>query len=204
MIVADATLRATRLVMLTSSGQSADGRKYAELGFAGFLLKPVGQRDLIDCLLLLLGHAAEEWHGRSQPIITRHEILMNRAPHSRRVLIAEDNVVNQKVTRRMVEKLGYSADVAVNGNEAVAGWRTKRYDLILMDCQMPELDGYAATRAIRGAEFDSHIPIIALTAHAMKEAQDACFAAGMDDYLSKPIDRQRLEHLLEKHLMTRP
>jgi two-component system sensor histidine kinase/response regulator len=203
MIVADESLRATRLVMLTSSGQSADGRKFGEIGFAGFLLKPVSQRDLIDCLLLVLGQDAEQWHTNSQAIVTKHEILMSRASANKRVLIAEDNVVNQKVARRMVEKLGYAADIAANGHEAVAGWRTGRYDLILMDCQMPELDGYAATRAIREAEGNAHVPIIALTAHAMKDAQESCIAAGMDDYLPKPIDFQLLEQVLEKYLTPR-
>jgi two-component system, sensor histidine kinase and response regulator len=203
MVIADKSLRATRLVMLTSSGQSGDGRKFAEIGFAGFLLKPVSQRDLIDCLLLVLGQEAEQWHTRSQPIVTKHEILMSRATANKRVLIAEDNIVNQKVARRMVEKLGYTADIAANGLEAIASWRTGRYDLILMDCQMPELDGYAATRAIREAESDSHIPIIALTAHAMKDAEETCIAAGMDDYIAKPIDFQLLEDVMERHLAAR-
>jgi PAS domain S-box-containing protein len=203
MILADEALRATRLIMLTSSGQSADGRKFAEIGFAGFLLKPVSQRDLIDCLLLVFGHDAEQWHSRSQTIVTKHEILMSRVSPNKRVLIAEDNVVNQKVAQRMVEKLGYAADIAGNGGEAIAAWRTGRYHLILMDCQMPEIDGYAATRAIREAEGGAHIPIVALTAHAMKEAQETCIAAGMDDYVPKPIDFQQLEQVLEKHLTPR-
>jgi PAS domain S-box-containing protein len=200
-ILSDPQLRATRLIMLTSSGQNADGRRFGEMGFAGYLLKPVGQVDLTDCLLLVLGLDAEEWHSRSQPIVTRHEILMHRAPSNQRVLIAEDGLVNQKVAKRLVEKLGYGVDVANNGKEALAAWESGRYDLILMDCQMPELDGYATTREIRRRERAAQrIPIVALTAHAMKDADLECKAAGMDDYLSKPIDRERLQAVLTYYL----
>ena len=200
-ILQDPALRSTRLIMLTSSGQNADGRRFGEMGFAGYLLKPVGQSDLTDCLLLVLGIDAQEWHARSQPIVTRHEILMHRAPTNRRVLIAEDGVVNQKVARRMVEKLGYPVDVVNNGQEALTAWQTGRYDLILMDCQMPEMDGYEATRQIRRLEKKGNrIPIIALTAHAIKDADVECREAGMDDYLTKPIERDRLDAVLASYL----
>ena len=204
-ILADPDLRGTRLVMLTSSGQTADARVFAEMGFAGYLLKPIGQRDLTDCMLLVLGFDSEDWQTRTQPIVTKHEILMTRAPSNRRILVADDSEVNQKVARRMVEKLGYAVDVVNNGREALAAWQSGRYDLILMDCQMPELDGYEATREIRRREHAGHhIPIIALTAHAMKDADRACRAAGMDEYLSKPIDRDRLEAVLENSLRALP
>jgi CheY-like chemotaxis protein len=204
-INADPELRTTRLVMLTSSGQTADSRRFAEMGFAGYLLKPIGQRDLTDCMLLVLGFDAQDWQTRTQPIVTRHEILMTRAPSNRRVLVADDSEVNQKVARRMVEKLGYAVDVVNNGREALAAWQSGRYDLILMDCQMPELDGYEATREIRRREEPGiRIPIVALTAHAMKDADRDCRAAGMDEYLSKPIDRDRLEAVLENCLRAAP
>ncbi len=204
-IIADPELRSTRLVMLTSSGQTADSRLFAEMGFAGYLLKPIGQRDLTDCMLLVLGFDAEDWQTRTQPIVTKHEILMTRAPSNRRVLIADDSEVNQKVARRMVEKLGYAVDVVSNGREALAAWQSGRYDLILMDCQMPELDGYETTREIRRREHPgTHIPIVALTAHAMKDADRDCRAAGMDEYLSKPIDRDRLEAVLENCMRALP
>ena len=119
----------------------------------------------------------------------------------RRLLIAEDNVVNQRVASRMLEKMGYFVDVVGNGQQAVAAWARGGYDAILMDCQMPEMDGYAATREIRRQESDSaHIPIIALTAHAIKGADDECFAAGMDHYVTKPIDRDALRECLERSL----
>jgi signal transduction histidine kinase/ActR/RegA family two-component response regulator len=118
------------------------------------------------------------------------------------ILLAEDNVVNEKVARRVLEKLGYVVTVARNGREAVEAWMTGGCDLILMDCQMPVLDGYEATREIRAREpLGHHIPIIALTAHAMKDDDLKCKAAGMDDYVTKPIDRGQLQECLNRHLV---
>ena len=122
-------------------------------------------------------------------------------PGSKRILLAEDNIVNQKVAGRHLEKLGYQVDVAENGEQAVEAWSTGRYDLILMDCQMPSMDGFRATRRIRELESSiQRIPIVALTAHAMKGVDDECRAAGMDDYLSKPISRDDLRQCLERWL----
>ena len=119
-------------------------------------------------------------------------------PH-RRLLMAEDNIVNQRVAARMLEKMGYVVDVVSDGREAVAAWARGGYDAILMDCQMPEMDGYAATREIRRQESGTaRIPIIALTAHAIKGADEECFAAGMDHYITKPIDRDQLRKCLER------
>ncbi|MBC7982686.1 MAG: response regulator, partial [Candidatus Obscuribacterales bacterium] len=205
MIVNDEGLKSTRLILLTSSGQRGDGHLFADIGFAGYLLKPVTQRDLTDCLTMVLAAQAETWHAKSQPLITRHALRSQRAQHRQRILLAEDNAVNQKVACRTLEKLGYRVDVAADGQAAVKAWETGRYGLILMDCQMPEIDGYEATRIIRGRERERggrRIPIVALTAHAMKGADVQCTAAGMDDYLSKPIDRPQLEACLDKWLHT--
>jgi len=197
----DPTLRITRLILLTSSGQRGDGQLFADLGFAGYLLKPVTQRDLIDCMTIVLGVRAECWHEKSQPIVTRHRLRAQRTQEARRILLAEDNAVNQKVACRMLEKLGYRVDVAGDGQATVDAWVSGRYDLILMDCQMPTMDGYEATRTIRSREANGlRIPIVALTADAMKGADDKCQAAGMDDYLTKPIDRSQLDACLKRWL----
>jgi PAS domain S-box-containing protein len=201
MILSEAPLQSTRLVLLTSSGQRGDGRLFAELGFAGYLLKPVTQRDLTDSMMLVLGTKAEAWHMHTQPIVTRHALRSQRAKEAHHILLAEDNLVNQKVACRVLEKLGYRVDVAADGQAAVDAWASGRYHLILMDCQMPVMDGYEATRQIRARETNgAHIPIIALTAHAMKGADLECSEAGMDDYVSKPIDRDQLNSKIERWL----
>jgi CheY-like chemotaxis protein len=118
-----------------------------------------------------------------------------------RVLLAEDNPVNQKVAVRLLETLGYDVQVAGDGHAAVNAWQTYPFDLILMDCQMPHMDGYEVTRHIRRLEEGGrHVPIVAITADVMKKAVENCRAAGMDDYLTKPIDRAGLETCLNRHL----
>ncbi|MGH8188486.1 MAG: ATP-binding protein, partial [Steroidobacteraceae bacterium] len=126
------------------------------------------------------------------------------AESTMRILLAEDNAVNQKVACRLLEKAGFAVDVATNGRDAVTAWQRGGHVAILMDCQMPELDGYEATREIRRLEqaagVTQRVPIIALTAHAMKGAAEECRAAGMDDFLTKPIDRVQLMKCLATHL----
>jgi PAS domain S-box-containing protein len=130
---------------------------------------------------------------------TDGEDASHAAVPRRRLLMAEDNVVNQRVAARLLEKMGYVVDVVNDGREALAAWSRGGYDAILMDCQMPEMDGYAATREIRRQENGAaRIPIIALTAHAIKGADEECFAAGMDHYITKPIDRDELRKCLER------
>jgi CheY-like chemotaxis protein/anti-sigma regulatory factor (Ser/Thr protein kinase) len=197
----DAGLKSARLVLLTSSGQRGDGQVFAHIGFAGYLLKPVTQRDLTDCLLLVLANSADSWHLQSQPIVTRHALRTQRIRAGNRILLVEDNLVNQKVAVRLLERLGYRVEVAGDGEAAVAAWLGGNFDLIFMDCQMPVMDGFEATREIRRREEGrQHVPIVALTADAMKEAEEKCRAAGMDDYLSKPIDRTKLEACLANQL----
>jgi two-component system, sensor histidine kinase and response regulator len=200
-IIAEKELGGARLILLTSSGQRGDGRLFSELGFAGYLLKPVTHRDLTDCLMMVLGTQAEGWRMSTQPIVTRHALRSQRVRESHHILLAEDNVVNQKVACRILEKLGYRVDVAADGQAAFNAWQSGRYHLILMDCQMPVMDGFETTRKIRDNETGGkRIPIIALTAHAMKGADEECRAAGMDDYLSKPIDREQLQKSLTRWL----
>jgi two-component system sensor histidine kinase/response regulator len=201
MIISEETINSTRLILLTSSGQRGDGQLFADIGFAAYLLKPVAQRDLTDCLMLVLASSADSWHMQSQPMITRHALRAQRARTRNRILLAEDNLVNQKVAVRFLEKLDFRVDVVADGQAALAAWQSGSFDLILMDCQMPNMDGYEATCAIRKLEGGNHhIPIVALTAHAMKGAEEKCRAAGMDDYLTKPIDRGKLEACLDRLL----
>ena len=200
-ILGEHALRGARLVLLTSSGQRGDGRLFSELGFAGYLLKPVTHRDLTDCLSMVLGTQAEDWRTSTQPIVTRHALRSQRSRETHHILLAEDNPVNQKVACRILEKLGYRVDVAADGQAAFEAWQSGRYHLILMDCQMPIMDGFETTRKIRERESGGRrIPVIALTAHAMKGADNECRAAGMDDYLSKPIDREQLQQALSRWL----
>jgi two-component system sensor histidine kinase/response regulator len=204
-VVADEELRATRLILLTSSGQRGDGQLFADIGFAGYLPKPVAQRDLTDCLMKVFGVDASEWIERSQPMITRHALRAERTSTRSRILLAEDNIVNQKVAAMILDKLGYRVDIVDNGRAALEAWQTRGYDLVLMDCQMPELDGYETTREIRRREAGQRRTlIVALTAHAMKGADEECSAAGMDAYLTKPIERPKLQALLARLLGEEP
>ena len=201
MIRDDGRLTHTRLVLLTSAGCRGDAARFADLGFAGYLLKPIAQRELVECMRLVMSSTAESWKKRARPLVTRHDVRSARAHHAPLVLLAEDNVVNQKVARATLEKLGINVEVVADGREAVAAWKSGRFELILMDCQMPELDGYEATREIRRQEQPgSRIPVVALTAHAMKGDDIRCREAGMDDYLTKPLDRAKLAACLERNL----
>jgi PAS domain S-box-containing protein len=139
-------------------------------------------------------------HTRARALVTGDAPIIEPPNGKRRVLVAEDNVVNQKVARRTLEALGFLVDVAANGKAALEAWKTGLYDMILMDCEMPMMDGYEATREIRARESGRRIPIVALTAHAMKGVDAECMAAGMDGYLTKPIDRKLLLQCLERHL----
>jgi len=201
MIIRDESIKSTRLILLTSSGQRGDGKTFGDIGFAGYLLKPIAQRDLMACLELALANPAEVWHLRSQPLITRHALRAQREGGRNRILLAEDNIVNQKVATRLLEKLGYLVEVVADGRAAVSAWQRGNLDLILMDCQMPEMDGYEATREIRRLENGrKRIPIVALTANAMKGDEEKCLAEGMDGFVSKPIDRTKLNACLNRFL----
>jgi ligand-binding sensor domain-containing protein/signal transduction histidine kinase/CheY-like chemotaxis protein len=198
-INAEARFAATRLVLLTSARGTRGVDEFAKVGFAGYLLKPVSHRELRECLCRVMSADARHWHTQTQPIVTGEQL---REPsEQRRLLLAEDNPVNQKVARGTLEKLGYKVDIVGNGAEAVAAWETGRYDLVLMDCQMPVMDGYQATQEIRRRERGAaRIPIVALTADAMKGTEQQCLDAGMDEYLTKPFDRARLAATLGRRL----
>jgi len=198
-IASDERFKTTRLVLLTSARGTGQPTDFAALGFAAYLLKPVSQRDLRECLARVMAVDAAQRHERTQPIAVVEQI--RDTLKRRRVLLAEDNLVNQKVARGTLEKMGHTVDIVGNGVDAVAAWATGRYQLILMDCQMPVMDGYQAAREIRLRERGAkRIPIIALTADAMKGADQQCRDAGMDDYLTKPLDRARLSETIDRHL----
>jgi two-component system, sensor histidine kinase and response regulator len=172
---------------------------FANLGFAAYLLKPVSMVDLRKCIGRVMSVDGKQWHLNTQPIVVTEGV--SRTSSGRRILLAEDNPVNQKVGRGTLEKLGFNVDIVANGADAVEAWGTGRYDLILMDCQMPVMDGYQAAREIRKREADrSPIPIVALTADAMQGTEQRCREAGMDDYLTKPLNRGRLWAILGKYL----
>jgi len=207
-IKSDPLLRDTLLVMLVSIGQRGDAKHVMESGFAAYLVKPVSPSQLFDALSMLWGAQAE---GRETELITRHVVAESRVakgapsmekkdlPLSAHVLVVEDNIVNQKMAVRMLDKMGCRVDVAMNGLEAIARIEASTYDLIFMDCQMPEMDGYETTAAIRRRSNGSkHIPIIAMTAHAMQGDRETCLQAGMDDYISKPIRKENLSEIIRK------
>ena len=201
-IKADPDLRLTLLIMLTSVGKRGDAAHLKEIGFSAYLNKPVKKSHLYDCLVTVMGIPSSLDKERSIPIITRHG-LEEAKKRRVRILVAEDNVVNQKVALRILEKLGYRADAVANGQEAVTALEKIPYDLVLMDVQMPEMDGFEATEVIRdpASRVRNHdIPVIAMTAHAMKGDRERCLEAGMDDYVSKPVTALALNKTLEKHL----
>ena len=195
-IKTDPTLQSTEVILLSSAGHPDDPIP----GVTVALVKPIRPSSLFDTLHTLLAskpaHAAEP---EAEPDGTGKE--RRRVPRGARILVVEDNAANLKVAVRMVEKLGYRADVAGNGTEAVRMWGHVRYDAVLMDCQMPEMDGYEATRAIRRQEGETtHTPIIAMTASAMSGDREKCLAAGMDDYISKPVKLPVIAAVLERWL----
>jgi signal transduction histidine kinase/CheY-like chemotaxis protein len=193
-IVADPTISKPRLVMLTSSGLSEDRNMATSAGIQAFLTKPVRQSALYDCLVTIGGlEAATENHE----LITDASLAQARSSGAVHVLVVEDNVVNQEVAMRLLESQGHRVDVAGNGQEAVEAAARFQYAVVFMDCQMPVMDGYEATRAIRALEGPGrHTPIIAMTAGAMVGERERCLAAGMDDYLSKPIRLTELRDAL--------
>jgi CheY-like chemotaxis protein len=182
-------------MMLTSSGKRGDAVRCRELGMAAYLVKPISSDELKQALLRALDEAFRE---PDAALITRH--TLHEEGRALRILVAEDNPVNQRLIVRLLQKLGHLPQLTGNGREAVALAQSSRFDLVIMDVQMPEMDGFAATAAIREGEKISgeHVPIIAMTAHAFRSDERRCREAGMDGYLSKPVDFERLREVLEQ------
>jgi len=188
-------LGATKVMMLTSAGQRGDAVRCRQLGVEAYLKKPIAQSDLLDAILAAFGTvpAAANQLG----LVTQHSLAESR--RRLRILLAEDNPINQQVTVRLLEKRGHSVRLVQNGLQALQALEGEAFDLVLMDVQMPEMDGLQATRAIREKEqaTGGHIPIVAMTAHAMKGDRERCLAAGMDGYVSKPIRTKELLETIE-------
>ena len=178
------------IIMLTAAGQRGDAARFRKLGVAAYLTKPITESELFDAILAALGLKAEK--PQVPVLITRHSIRENQ--RKLRILLAEDNAVNQMLAARFIEKRGHTATVVGNGREALEALEQSSFDIVLMDVQMPEMDGFEATAEIRKKEriTGKHIPILAMTAHAMSGDRERCLAAGMDGYVSKPIRADEL------------
>jgi two-component system sensor histidine kinase/response regulator len=191
------------IVMLTSAGHRRDAARCEELRVSAYLLKPIRQSALREGIARVLGNPNEEG---SIPLITRYSLHDARSPDEfLRVLVAEDNLVNQLLIKRLLEKRGHRVTVVANGHEALDALKKESYDLALMDIQMPEMGGFETTAAIRESEKGTafHQPVIALTAGAIKGDRERCLTSGMDGYLSKPIRSQELDELLAAQLASR-
>ncbi len=197
-IKADEKIRRVRLIMMTSMGQRGDAFRLEEIGFTAYLTKPVRQSDLFDCITTVMGSGVKTKTERV--LITRHLIREMRRGKTK-VLLVEDNITNQQVATAMLNKMGMRVDAVADGAEAVRTLKDISYDIVLMDVQMPVMDGLEATRKIRDPKtkvLDHDIPIIAMTAHAMEGDRDRCLEAGMNDYIPKPVSIQNLAQTLDK------
>ena len=190
----DPELVGATIMMLTSAGHLGDAARCRQLRISAYLVKPIRQGELLDAICSVLNEAPKKG---SVPLVTRH--TLREIKRRLRVLLAEDNAVNQMLAVRLLEKRGYTVTVAVNGRDALAAFEKESFDVILMDIQMPEMDGFEATAAIRVREksVGGHIPIIAMTAHSLVGDKERCLNAGMDGYVSKPIRTHQLFAVIE-------
>ena len=198
LIKSDNEIKSTRLVMLTSLGVRGDAERLAGVGFSGYLTKPIRPALLRKCLALVMGR--QEATGTDQRLITRH-IVAETSRRRLRILVVEDNTTNSIIAVKMLQKLGHVAESVANGEEAIESLRQKPYDIVLMDCQMPVMDGFEATKTIRtpgSGVRNPDVPIIALTAYARKEDEVLCLQAGMNDYISKPAKARDLAAAIER------
>ena len=197
-IMADPDISDTRLVLLSSMGRRGDASRLKKNGFSGFLTKPVSQRDIHNSLAQVLGFN-DGTTSTEADFVTRHSLHENKYGQMK-ILVVEDNVVNQKVAQGLLKKLGAACDVVGDGLEAIKALEMINYDLVFMDMQMPVMDGLEATEHIRSGRsklVNNKVPIIAMTANAMEEDRRACLEAGMNDYMSKPIDVDKLSNMLQ-------
>jgi CheY-like chemotaxis protein/HPt (histidine-containing phosphotransfer) domain-containing protein len=193
----DSSLAGATIMMLSSADRGGELARCRELGIVAYLRKPLKQSELLNAVLTALGMAAGLESASAPPGVSAPG-----GPQSLRILVVEDNEFNQELALSLLKKRGHSAVLAGNGEAALAAWEREPFDLILMDVQMPEMDGFAVTEAIRAKEraTNTHVPIVALTAHAMKGDRERCLAAGMDAYASKPIRAAELFEVITRLL----
>lgn len=197
----DPQLRGTKLVLVSSYGNGEASRRAVEAGYSAFLKKPVKQSRLFDCIMTVLQGRSVLSNVSDEKIKQAASEADNLAAGSRKpILLAEDNPVNQKVALHQLRELGFITHIVASGREAIEAVERNNYELVLMDCQMPGMDGMQATQEIRHLESGQgrHVPIIALTAHAIQGDRDRCIKAGMDDYISKPVTLRKLKSILAK------
>ena len=192
-IKSDPHLSGAMIMMLTSAGQRGDAARCRELGIVAYLLKPIRKSELLGAILTVLGQRPD---APATDFVTRH--TLSEAHKKLRILVAEDNLVNQRLVIRMLEKMGHVPKVAQDGQEAISLVASESFDLVFMDVQMPQMDGLTATRKIRESETAkrTHIPIVAMTAHAIKGDKEHCLEAGMDGYVSKPVSSKQIEEVI--------
>ena len=203
-IKADSSISRARLVLLTSAG-GPDGVRSRAAGISACLSKPVRQSQLFDCLRSTMSTSISGAADLGPSTLANKNSLPGAKKMSAKlILLAEDNIVNQTVAIRQLQKLGYRADAVANGREAIEALDRIPYDLVLMDCQMPEMDGYEAAAEIRRIEVEpKHTPIVAMTAHALGGDREKCIAAGMDDHITKPVKIEELSRVLGAFLATK-
>jgi len=190
----------TRLVLYSSIDDKSNRQELRDLGFAGHLSKPMRRKEILATMERVLSAAPLEFTQRLRAIVTRDVIVEDHQRRGRTVLLVEDNPTNRRVAELFLERAGCEVAVAADGAEALAVLRERRVDLVLMDMQMPVMDGLEATRRIRGEiAGGGRLPIVGLTANALKEQVEACRAAGMDDVIAKPLEREKLEAVLERY-----
>ncbi|MBN1904862.1 MAG: response regulator, partial [Deltaproteobacteria bacterium] len=198
----DPDLKNINLIMLASHGCRGDAARVKNSGFSAYLTKPVDEAQLYECLSIITDRKREMKRESPVEIITRHSISEDKKRRLR-ILVAEDDTINQKIIISIMAKIGYMAKVVINGHEAIRALEQESYDLVLMDCQMPVMDGYEATAIIRSMDSkvkDHDVPVIALTGHALDGDMEKFIKAGLDDYLSKPVKPQELADMIDKWL----
>jgi CheY-like chemotaxis protein len=201
----DTALASSRMILLAALDTEGGERALIERDFSASIGKPVRMRELVSVLSVVLSRPSDASHSRTAT--AQQDRAAGPKPLRGQVMVVEDNIVNQKVAQRFLQRFGCEVAIAKEGGEAIELFKSRHFDLILMDCQMPGMDGYVATQRIRsleskaaGAQTPKRIPIVALTANAMQGQMERCMAAGMDDFLSKPIEVERLRSILDAYI----